>query len=595
MANGELEILLAERRRRQELQTLVAERDRRQQVLQQAQSQAPVGVNPIPVASLSASQATGLTPTGVPLEVAQNVGLAPGFQPGGLDAAGEVGQFVRDLQGETLQSPPDSGQPQSSGIMGLLSNIPVAALQGRTIGENVGLLRQAAGLVRQRTQQGDPIARGLNLGPEVVRNVAGEPGITTGGEAVMRAVGGRLGGPLGAAVLAPIGAGGALVASKLMRGQEVKSGEIALEMGFTALPDALVKPVGAAIRKISSLTAAGREAGEDVAGQFIRERSAAAFNPPNKEVVGDLFENVRQSGALLEPKQFAKDFKKLGKKEFKFVLNTIEDIRPPPGKAGEGFGEGITKVFDAIRKGEDASGLDLGVLQHISSGLKKAAASIRKAGSVDLIRKVTETIDNKIESGLFIRGGEQSELLLNARAQWKTFKEAEEFQNFVFSRAVTRSAGGGTRLTFNFDKMVDAIKNPVTRSDELVVKALDNNPGAKKEVLEFMENMKSFKIGGRSLTGEGRLPIESASKALGLILPNAAARARFNQIVRQNGGVITEEILAVVANSVRRGAIGTGVDPTGGAITQLGEAASAQVQQLQGVQDIRQFLQNSRR
>lgn len=462
-------------------------------------------------------------------------------------------------------------------------NSPQAASQavgppqigGRPIGTVSGALSQLFPQLSSGAQQVGQVTNQIpaELGQAAVQELSqpqnSQALATTAGEMIGRGAGAAAGtalfGPPGTVVGGILGGGlgavGSLGLQKLSQGEDVKPGAMALEFGLSILPDTVIKPIGVGVRKLASVSAKGREAGENLSGRLIRDRAAASFDSPGSEEIGRIFEMVRQSGAQLDPLNYTRPLKRLTDKSFKNITRTIEDIPAPRGKDAEGFGEGVSEVFQAIRKDEDVSGLDLGTLQHVSSELKKRARGIRDGATADSLFAGAKIIDDGIESGTFIRGGEQSAVLLNARAQWKRFRESEDFQGLVFSRGVTRFSRGGNRMRFNFGRLKDALENPITELEKTAVKGLEANPGARKEITEFVKNVEALNIDIKK-----PFAFQNTINFLGEILPNAVARARFNSIVRKEKGVISEDALALIANFARRSAVEMTANAVGGLI-----------------------------
>lgn len=431
-----------------------------------------------------------------------------------------VGQFMSDVQAQPSPSPPPQQQEPTIG------GIPTQEIAQLPGAQAVTALGRRAG--------------------EFVFGDAGGAGF---GELAGRGVGGVLGGPPGAAVGGGLGAAAGLGISRLARGESVTPGELAIEMGMTVLPDAVIRGGGAAVRRIASGTRPGREAASDVLARQLRDNAERFFEPIQRAEAERLFDLVRASGDKLTPGTLTKPLKGLTDTQFKHISQALTRMQAPPGKSGEAFGEGVAKVFADIRGGAEAPGLDLGTLQHVRSQVQKRALRTQDGATKDALQEAIEIIDDAVEKGNFSGGGGSVEMLKQARRLWAKAKDADDFAAFINSRSITSTSAGGRTISINAGKLADDLANPRGKLAERAARALDKNPAAKIEIEEFLKNVKRINIDPGNT--EGSFLVNGLAAALGA---GSLSRVRLARMLQDapTKGQLAEDGVILLMNAARR-------------------------------------------
>lgn len=421
---------------------------------------------------------------------------------------------------------------------------------------------QAAQTVQQEFERlptpGQSSQVGQQIGASALAEAPGRIAGAAAGTALSPLLGplAPLGPGIGAMVGGMVGGGAAFTAVQLSRGEDIKPGEVAMEMGLSAIPDAIARPVSALAEGIVRGTARGREELSNLGARFLRERAPGFFAPLPKERLDAMFEAVRQSGDRLAPTSMTRGLKLIPDKQFDASMRVLRRIESPPGKRS-GIGDGAADLFTRIRSGQPAAGMDLGSLQHVRSQLTQRAAKLSAGDTRDAVNEVIETIDDAIAGGRFMSGGEGRPLLAQARREWARFKDAEDFQALVLQSGITAPSAGGKSLRLNLGKLEDAINNPTTKVQQRAVGALNRNSEAKADVLSFIGKMKQVNI------DKGDLEDFQVAGLVTKIIRQPLMRARFNRLVNETRGPITVNQLATVVNVGRRAGQDQGLIPGG--------------------------------
>jgi hypothetical protein len=373
------------------------------------------------------------------------------------------------------------------------------------------------------------------------------------GEVAGRVIG-FAGGPAGSIAGGAVGAGAGLALQRLVTGQDVKPGEMALEMGLSVLPDAIARPV-MGIGRALARTRPGIRAVEDKAARFFSNKAVEAFDPPDEIAVNQLFDLVRGTGAKLEPQALAKPLTAMTKKQFKQASQFLINMPAPPGKSSEAFGEGVVEALENIRNGTGAQ-IDIGTLQHIRSQIGKKIFDVKSNSAKDTLGSLKDAIDDAIEKGKFVGPVNPAPLLAEARGAFARMKQTEEFMTFIDSK-VARQLKEGNAFSFNFGNLIQGLDKPTSKIEKRAFAALQKNPAARVAVKDFIKNMGTVTF--RPNRALDSLPFSNAISTI--LLAGPVARGRFNMLVRQRGtfGMTIDETI-VFANSIRRGAFNNDIN-----------------------------------
>lgn len=519
---------------------------------------------------------------------------------------------------EAAPRPPDAMTPEQLPPMTGVDIIPQPGPPAPTPQRNPGLLSQlgqaASGLtgfdqLQQAAQQGlqsSPWAQetlqalgqatGFNEVPQALNMIGGESGATiAGAEGVGRLGGGALGlafgGPVGAAIGQTaggmIGAGLGKWIDRLARGEDVTAGEVALEMGASAVPDLLLmgaKPLIKGAQKLASRTSRGVQTSEDLAAQHLRRSPPDLIKPPTQAANDQLWAVVHASGDRLNPDSLRAGLSGMTDQQWKWVMQRARRMDAPPNARINAFGEAVERVMTRIREGKKSvNGLALGELQHVRSQIQKIKMSVKDDAVRDSFEIFQDTIDDAMLDAKNYLNGSKGDYptLLQAREGFRKLKETEEVADLMWS--VTSKSSKGDRLTVNLGRLEDAIDHPKAGMQTKAVDAL-KRAGSIGEVKEFLKNMEKVDITHGALSsvtggiGQG-LTLGSGIGAailgdptgvgiggtsvllLANILGSPASRARFNAIVLRNQArtgarTITLPMLATLANAARREALG---------------------------------------
>jgi hypothetical protein len=379
----------------------------------------------------------------------------------------------------------------------------------------------------------------------------------TGGEIVGRIAGGAVAGPVGAAVGGGLVAAGSLGISRLARGEDVSTGELATEFGLSLLPDVALRAgrgVLEGAQRLLSRTRPGIEESTRLGADRLKEIGDNLFKPPEQKAIDQAFEAVRQSGTRLDPQAFAGSVKGLTDDSFKQIRAALGRIDAPPGKQAGPLREGAQQLLDKLRQTEDVTNIDLGTIQHIRSQIQKRAYS-RPAQAGDLFDFV-DIIDEFVGNARVVGGSQQGvQILQQARDLSARQKFHAEFSAFVEHR-VARTQSSGRSRSLNLGEIERLLTRPQGKAAERASRALDfiskRGGNGKQEILDFFEGMKKVNIEKSLLSRDGGLTAVATDLVALLAGARPATRARFNRVVRGNKNILSPQIAILFVNAIRR-------------------------------------------
>lgn len=415
-----------------------------------------------------------------------------------------------------------------------------------------------------------------------------EVGIMSGGELAGRVAGNLLSpfagplAPLAPTVLGSVGSVTTMIAYRLATDKDFTVGDVLLEFGIDLGMGGIAEGTFKSARKALSRTRTGLAVGEDLAGRSLRKsgrvegskateltnkldkimggaqgataKKVAAysndhrfFNPLERKKLDAMFSQVRATGAKISRASMAPHVKNLDKQEFAILMREIPRISEGPNHQYPGIGWKIAEAFEAMRSGKPSPSLDLGVLTHLRSQLRKRGMAARRDDVKDSLDRMTEIIDGVIDNGKYINGEKAKDLLKETRKQWAIFRDAQEFEALIHQRGITSRTKGAKRVTLDVGALVDQLDHPKDKVAQRAKAALERNPTAYSRFNDW-----SKKIGKVDIEN-GPIDDFHTINLVGHILrAGPASRERFMRIVTNRRGKINGEELVVLANMLVR-------------------------------------------
>lgn len=463
---------------------------------------------------------------------------------------GGMGAFGEALAGAFPDAPAGVTTPQGEGPLG------VALPEGQAATQDIAL--PSAAQVTESLQE--PVPRAvLGMSPDIGAELSGQQiGARIGG-----AVGSRFG-PAGR--IAGQGAGriigggvasmGSALTQKRLRGQPITGQDVGNEALLTFLPEGIESGLRFAGRQGVRRLKGGQELRmQEAVDESIRS-APMVFNSPGRQASSDLFEQVAQSGVVLDTSSLTRQVNDLGTDRLDDIaridLTTIDNR----GRTGGRFSD----IFDAIRAGDQ---VPIGDLQDFRSVLLR-----RGRNAPPEARRIIETIrgavDNTIDNapaiplpGITADVVDQARATLaQARDGWRRTLAAENLAEFLGTRPVSSVARGGNIMRFNLNAMANQLRDNRSRIAREVNRSLDAVPGARANFEAFRENLSRIaplEIRMTNTQGLSRLAfVAAANNALADVMTTELGRAALQRVVARGRGVMSVNMLAAIANAVRR-------------------------------------------
>jgi len=428
------------------------------------------------------------------------------------------------------------------------------------------------------------VASAMGLGADQLGQTLG----TTAGEVAGRAAGVAVAPALGPlAPVAPmvggaVGAAGGLYATRKAEGKDVSAGELGMEALYSLLPDAVLTPLAAGIRKTAARTAKGLQTTKDVAAEWLLRNGPDAFKPKEKKVLDVAYEVIRGSGAAVDPSNVMKKMEGIGPKRWKRLETEILRFSDGPKHEFPNAGEHAIEILGKIRAGEQVPGVDLGYLTHLRSQARKGAMKGRDPKVQDSLDLLAESIDDVINKGEFTQGEHMRPFLAKTQKEYAKYMDAEDLEEFLWRGGVVGRDPSHTHYTLDLGKMATSLREPGnSKVAQAAQRALlkPGNENALAQIEQFSQRMSGFDVGiksaqegGRAFkktggyvvnidpgmlakadsAGVGALILGSVSTVLG---SGPSSRERFMRIVANKRGKLALEDLTVLANLMRRDAM----------------------------------------
>lgn len=490
-------------------------------------------------------------------------------------------------------TPPVAGGPTPQEKLGLFQQIlsqitELTGLGGATEQEKL-LAKNSAG--ESEAFKLGTMAKGMidqAGGVEGIKSTAGDIAGSTAGEIAGRATGIAVApflgpaAPVGPIVGGAVGAAGGLYASRKAQGKEVSAGELGMEAFYSLLPDAVLKPLAAGMRKTAARTAKGLQATKDVAAEWLLRHGPDAFQPKEKKVLDVAYDVIRGSGAAVDPSNVMKKLEGIGPKRWKRLETEMLRFSDGPKHQFPNAGENAIALLKKVKDGEKLAGVDLGYLTHLRSEARKGAMKGRDPKVQDSLDLLAESIDDVINRGEFTQGEHMRPFLAKTQKEYAKYMDSQDLEEFLWRGGVVGRDPSHTHYTLDLGKMATSLREPGQSKVAQAAQRALLKPGNEKalaQIEEFSRRMSGFDVGLKSAKEGGRafkktggyvvnidpgMLAKADSGGIGSLILGSlstvlaagpASRERFMRIVANKRGKLALEDLTVLANLMRREAM----------------------------------------
>jgi hypothetical protein len=351
---------------------------------------------------------------------------------------------------------------------------------------------------------------------------------------------------------------GAEVARKSMTGEAITPGGVVNDALLNTAVQGGVEGGTELARTILQHTQGGRMLRSMGARQEMEGLGQDTFAPPPRQMIDDQFNLVRASGKQISPSALQPHLLQLDDKELNILLREIDNIGAGPNYSS-GLGRRIGKELHAMMTpGLKASGFDIGELQQLRSQLRIRADHIKDSATKDLLENFKDAVDTAIDSGQTVGGqgaGPIPQLLRDARQNYAKLRSAEDLDALVekFSPKLPK----GQQETFNLAGFRTAIERGETRLAQSVQRSLDATPGARDQVMGFLDTLAQhydnipIDMGGGGVIGIAR-------RALAGAMLSPRGQQMLMGFLTQGGGRVTADQLAILGTLVDHEALVSG-------------------------------------
>lgn len=491
-------------------------------------------------------------------------------------------------------SPPVAGGPTPQDKLGLFQQVlsQIAELTGMS-----GATEQEKLLAKSPTGESEAFKLGATAsklaqgvieqagGVEGIKSAAGDIAGSTAGEIAGRATGVAVApflgpfAPAGPMVGGGVGAAAGLYASRKAQGKDVSASELGMEAFYSLLPDAVLKPLAAGMRKTAARTAKGLQATKDVAAEWLLRHGPDAFQPKEKKVLDVAYEMIRGSGAAVDPTNVMKKLEGIGPKGWKRLETEMLRFSDGPKHQFPNTGENAVALLSKAKAGEQLSGVDLGYLTHLRSEARKGAMKGRDPKVQDSLDLLAESIDDVINKGEFTQGEHMRPFLAKTQKEYAKYMDSQDLEEFLWRGGVVGRDSSHTHYTLNLGKLATSLREPGSNKMAQAAQRALLKPGNEKalaQIEEFSQRMSGFDIGLKSAQAGGRtfkktggyvvnidpgMLAKADSGGVGSLILGSlstvlaagpASRERFMRIVANKRGKLALEDLTVLANLMRR-------------------------------------------
>lgn len=396
------------------------------------------------------------------------------------------------------------------------------------------------------------------VGPTIGETVGGLAGAGTGPAA-----------PVMVPLLSSLGSVAGLNIERLLRGQPTPTaGEQIFEGVTTVLPEVGEQILRGGIKAVIKRSPRFAKQVDDHISRQLDTQIPEMFNPPTKQTVDNLYDQVRGAGVEAEGALFRPFLKPkvegapggLTDGQFNIVKRELTKLGSTPSPDIEfGFGEAMFGKMKRIREGGFDQTFSLSELDTMSSQLK---ARVRDMGDKanpavkDTLNNMIDNIENAIETKLVFGKGAEAAAVNTLKGQARQAALRRKMSNETGDLIRTKfiSSGevlpDGTRLLeFDTKGIHNTMRAPSSKAEQRLVKTLDKL-GVKSQIMEFTNQMQltagKLKVAG----SQGR--IGQVSRFLGEVMVTREGRQRLANMIDSGGGTISFSGLALLANTIRR-------------------------------------------
>lgn len=392
------------------------------------------------------------------------------------------------------------------------------------------------------------LAGGDNAGATIGEVIGGGLGTLTGPAA-----------PVAVPALASVGAGIGLAVSRFVQGEPVTMQEITGEALTSAIPEVATQ-VGKGLLRASK---AARQARFSDLTQQVRQQTSQVFNPPEAELVKNLFQQVDQSGVKVGTDAIQKHLGGLGPR-YNDLLQEVRRLDRSIKSGGE-F-ETLVEGLQAGRRGA----YDIGRLQTLRSELRKRGQTTNLPFEArELIGDFQAATDDAIYRGL-AKGQHAAEAdsvrdsLRTARAGYARLRRTEELQGIVEGAITSDKSGVG--LTISLGRIKDTIRKGTGKAGKSIQRGFEHDPVSRQQFYKFLDDL-GPKHDAINVTLADLPPHTLGDVAakigdyMATIYTSTAGREAFKDLVSSGNGRFTHSTIANLANVARRELDRAGEEP----------------------------------
>lgn len=351
-----------------------------------------------------------------------------------------------------------------------------------------------------------------------------------------------------------LGAGAGELTEQLVRGEPLNLKKAATESGLSLVPEVVESAARGIGRTILRNVPGGTRIRFDEAARQARQLAPEVFQPQTRDVVGDMFEQVRRSGVKLETKALEQEITSLNGGKYDALLSEVKRLDNQYKTGGR-----YTNLLESLRGNLPRQvGYDIGDLQQFRSAVGQRVRALEPVEAKQLLRDLQVSIDDTIDFGLS-RGvrqvGNEPEVLRAARGEWARLRAAEDMGHMV-ERAIT-STPDLAMNSFNLRAFFDTLRKGDSEISRNVNRALDRTPGARERFMQGLDDIsqqfRTIEVPLTDVSGWRRnFIIAGLGQAISSILLTDVGQRLFRDTIVNGRGQLSPNAIALLVNAARR-------------------------------------------